>query len=200
MKPLILIGLLACSASLSAAPKVLLETPVTLEPGVAVTGKVAQDCPLEDLLARKVGPALNAVNKPHGKQKKSRKGEAADAKPKAAEPAPQVLRLHITGVEGIDGEEDSKTPKSISVLAEILEKGKLLRKTELSRSNTGGFLSRFKSTCSVLEGAAGAIAKEVAEWAGDPSYQVGEESSPKGKGKGKGKPIENTIPAGNGAR
>ena len=190
MKPLLLIGLLACSAGAVAAnQKVLLETPVSVSPDVAVADSVKHDCPLEDMLARKVGPALNSVNKPPRKRK-GRHDE--DEQPAAKnEPPPAVLRLQITQVAGASVDKEPG-PKSITVAAEILEKGKVTRKTQLMRSNSGGMLSKFKGTCSILEGSATEIGKELSRWAGDASYKIADESGPKGKAK----VIENTIPAG----
>jgi hypothetical protein len=192
MKPLLLIGLLACSASTFAAQKVLLETPVKVNADAGVAEVVSQECELGDMLARRVGPALNAVNKPRGKQRKEKGQAAPDPK---TEPAPAVLRLQVVQVQGAGAAEDpsSKEPKSITATAEILDKGKVVRKMRITRSNSGGMLSRFKSTCSILDGAATAMAKEISLWAGDPSHQVAEGSAAKGKGKGKA--IENTIPA-----
>jgi hypothetical protein len=204
MKPLLLIGLLACSASTFAAQKVLLETPVKVNADAGVAEAVSQECEVGDMLARRVGPALNAVNKPRGKQRKEKDKDRGKEKNPAsqdtkAEPAPAVLRLVVVQVQGAGAAEDpsSKEPKSITATAEILEKGKAVRKTRITRSHSGGMLSRFKSTCSILNGAATAMAKEIGLWAGDPSHQVAEESAVKGKNKGKA--IENTIPA-NGAR
>ena len=191
MKPLLLIGLLACSAGAVAAnQKVLLETPVSVSPDVAVADSVKHDCPLEDMLARKVGPALNSVNKPPRKRKGRHDDD--DEQPAAKnEPPPAVLRLQITQVAGASVDKEPG-PKSITVSAELSGKGVATRRTEFTRSDTGGMLKGFKSTCSILEGSATDIGKELSRWAGDASYKIADESGPKGKAK----VIENTIPAG----
>lgn len=170
MKPLVLIGLLACGTCASAAGKILLETPVNYRAGAGVIDRVKEECQIGDLLVRRVGAVLQNLN--NSADNTIAAGAAADGN--------TVLRLQITNAMGAGGGSWSG-PKSLSVSAELLENGKVLRQTHINRWTNGGVFGGFKGTCSMFDRAAGAIGKDLGRWVRDPAYKVAEEPAPKQK-------------------
>ncbi|SDD46278.1 hypothetical protein SAMN05216345_109130 [Cupriavidus sp. YR651] len=168
VKSFLFIGLCLSSASALAASQVVLETPVTYAAGAGVVEQVKTECHIEDILANRVGEVL---------RKRNKGGAAtieADANPNGA----QVLRLKITHVLGIGGGAWTG-PKAITVVAELLEDGKITRQTKVNRWSVGGFWGAFKGTCSILDRSAIFISKDMARWIKDPSYVVKDEGPPK---------------------
>jgi hypothetical protein len=167
-KSLIALGLLALSAPLLAANRVQLESPVTYAPDAGVVETVKRECRVEDMLEVRVGKALDGVNK-GGDSTISATTQPADDV--------SVLRLRITRVLGVGGGAWSG-PKAITVAAELIDKGKVVRQTKLNRGTSGGAFGGFKGTCAILERSAAALGKDLARWVRDPSYKVTEEAAP----------------------
>lgn len=165
------IALALCGAGACAAgsPRpVLLETPVTYHPNADVSEKIRQECKIEDMLTQRVVPALARGNK--GRDGTIPAGTApGDA---------SVLRLQITYVLGVGGGAWSG-PKAITVAAELLDDGKVVRQTKINRWTTGGMFGGFKGTCALLDRSAAAIGKDLGLWVRDPSYKVAEDAEPK---------------------
>ncbi len=154
-----------------AANQVVLETPVTYAPGAGVVEQVKTECRIEDMLTNHVGDVLR-------KRYKDSPGTIeAGADPNGA----RVLKLQITHVLGI-GSGAWTGPKAITVVADLLEDGKVVRHTKVNRWSVGGFWGAFKGTCSILDRSAIVIAKDMARWVRDPSYVVKDEGPPKDAG------------------
>ncbi|HZX33579.1 MAG TPA: hypothetical protein VFF03_19665 [Rhodocyclaceae bacterium] len=168
MKKILLAPLLAHAIAASAATSTRLETPVTYHPNAGVVESVRSECQLEDMLATRVGNALRRINS-GGNGTIEAGTDPADS---------QVIRLQITHVLGIGGGAWTG-PKAITVSAELLENGKVLRQTKINRWTTGGVFGAFKGTCSILERSADAIGKDLVRWARNPSYKIVDEPPPK---------------------
>ncbi|WP_432722721.1 hypothetical protein R0381_001511 [Jeongeupia wiesaeckerbachi] len=169
MKKLLGMGLLAAGINASAADKpVLLEVPVTYQADAGIVAKVKEECKPEEQLATRVGEVMKKLNR-EGTGTVTSAAEAGDA---------TVLRLQITHVLGVGGGAFSG-PKAITVNAELLEGGKVVRQTKINRWSIGGVFGAFKGTCSILERSAAAIGKDLGRWVRDPSYQIKEEAAPK---------------------
>ncbi|MBV8158042.1 MAG: hypothetical protein JO278_10310 [Dyella sp.] len=168
MKFHLFVALAISSATALAAPQVVLETPVTYAPGAEVVEQVRTECRIEDMLANRVGDILR-------KRNKGSPGTIdAGADPRGA----QVLKLQISHVLGIGGGAWTG-PKAITVMADLVEDGKVVRHTKVNRWSVGGFWGAFKGTCSILDRSAIVIAKDMARWVRDPSYVVKDEGPPK---------------------
>ncbi|MFC5474723.1 hypothetical protein [Paraherbaspirillum soli] len=169
MKKLFVIGMLTYGASTLAAGNTLLETPVTYHPDAGVVESVKNECHIEDMLARRVGPVLAKLNKTgDGTIATGTKTAGAD-----------LLRLQITHVLGVGGGAWSG-PKAITVTADLLdEHGKVTRHTKINRWSMGGMWGGFKGTCSILDRSAVAIGKDLGRWVHDPAFQIAEEPAPK---------------------
>ncbi|AOY01159.1 hypothetical protein BJP62_12315 [Jeongeupia sp. USM3] len=169
MKTLLVSGLLAAATNAFAADKaVLLEVPVTYHADAGVVAKVKDECKPDEQLATRVGEVMKKLNR-EGSGTVASAAEAGDA---------SVLRLQITHVLGVGGGAFSG-PKAITVNAELLEGGKVVRQTKVNRWSIGGVFGAFKGTCSILDRSAAAIGKDLGRWVRDPSYQIKEEAAPK---------------------
>lgn len=156
------------ATAMAATQAVVLETPVTYAPGSEVVQQVKNECHIEDMLATRVGDVLRKRNK----------GGPGTVAVGADTSGSQVLRLQISHVFGIGGGAWTG-PKAITVNAELLEDGKVVRNTKVNRWSIGGFWGAFKGTCSILDRSAIVIAKDMARWVRDPSYVVRDEGPPK---------------------
>jgi hypothetical protein len=159
---------LSSVTAVAATQTVVLETPVTYAPGSEVVQQVKTECQIEDMLATRVGDVLRKRNK----------GGSGTIAVGADASGSQVLRLQISHVLGIGGGAWTG-PKAITVNAELLEDGKVVRNTKVNRWSIGGFWGAFKGTCSILDRSAIVIAKDMARWVRDPSYVVKDEGPPK---------------------
>ncbi len=168
MKHLFLIGLCLSTTTALAANPVLLETPVTYAPGASVVDQVKSECQIENMLTTRVGDVLRKRNKT-GDGTVASTGDANGA---------QVLRLQITHILGVGGGAWTG-PKAITVTADLLEGGKVIRNTKINRWSVGGMWGGFKGTCSILDRTAVAIGKDLGRWVADPSYVIKEEAPPK---------------------
>jgi hypothetical protein len=136
MKRLLLIALCLASSAAFAGERrqVLLETP-SYASGAGVVERVKDECHIDDMLTRRVGEALRRLN---------RTGEGtidANSAPGDAE----ILRLQITYVMGVGGAWTG--PKAISLSADLIDNGKVVRHTKFKRWSVGGVLDAFKGTC-----------------------------------------------------
>ncbi|EHP41592.1 hypothetical protein OR16_18851 [Cupriavidus basilensis OR16] len=161
MKNLFLIGLFLSTTTAFAASPVLLETPVTYAAGASVVDQVKSECQIENMLTTRVGDVLRKRNKT-GDGTVASTGDANGA---------QVLRLQITHILGVGGGAWTG-PKAITVTADLLEGGKVIRNTKINRWSVGGMWGGFKGTCSILDRTAVAIGKDLGRWVGDPSYVI----------------------------
>ncbi|MDR5750116.1 MULTISPECIES: hypothetical protein [unclassified Caballeronia] len=167
MKRVLLLGLCLSASSAFAANPVLLETPVTYAPDARGVEQVKSECRVDDLLTHHIGDVLRKLNKA---------GDGTTASQTDAGGA-TILRVQITNVFGVGGGAWSG-PKATTVLADLLEDGKVIRHTRVNRWSVGGMWGAFKGTCSILDRTAIVIAKDLGRWVRDPSYQIKEEAPP----------------------
>ncbi|PMS21219.1 hypothetical protein C0Z18_08570 [Trinickia dabaoshanensis] len=169
MKRLLLIALCLASTSIFARERrqVLLETPITYASGAEVVEHVKDECRVDDILTRRVGEALRRLNR-------TDEGTIpANTPPGDAE----ILRLEITYVMGVGGGAWTG-PKAISVSADLIDNGKVVRHTKFKRWSVGGVWGAFKGTCSILDRTAVIISKDLRRWAHNPRYEIKDEDAP----------------------
>ena len=162
---------LSSATAVAASQSVVLETPITYAPGAEVVERVKTECHIEDMLANHVGEVLRKRNK----------GSAGTIESGVDPSGAKVLKLQISHVLGIGGGAWTG-PKAITVMADLVEDGKVVRHTKVNRWSVGGFWGAFKGTCSILDRSAIVIAKDMARWVRDPSYVVKDEGPPKETG------------------
>ncbi|MFC7422183.1 hypothetical protein ACFQNF_20195 [Iodobacter arcticus] len=169
--------------STTAMANTYLETPVLYLPDASVINRVKEECNIEELLTKRVGNSMARLNQGEGTV-------AADVSKVDGD----VLRLRIARVTGVGGGGFSG-PKSITVVAELLENGKVKRQTKLNRWSIGGFWGGFRGTCSILDRTAIAIGKDLAHWIKDSSYVIKEEADIKDDAslKGNKEPADNSA-------
>jgi hypothetical protein len=165
-RPLAALLATCCVLPAFAKDKVFLLTPVTYKSDASVVQRVREECQIEGMLEKDVGSAL----------RKRLSGGTVDSET-AAEGA-TVMRLQISHVLGVGGGAWSG-PKALTVYAELLENGKLVRQARINRWSTGGVWGGFKSTCSIINRCSVAIAKDLTRWASDPTYKIEDEAPPK---------------------
>jgi len=167
MKRLLLTALCLSSTAAFANDLVLLETPITYLPDAGVVQSVKDECQIESMLARRVGEVLRKAEKTDNVTIAAGTS-AGDAK---------VLRLQISHVLGVGGGAWTG-PKAITVVASMVEGGKVVRETKINRWTTGGVWGGFKGTCSILERSAAAISKDLSRWVRDPHFAIKNEEPP----------------------
>lgn len=180
---LAIIFLMLGSSSVMASEKTYLETPVQYLADASVINRVREECNIEELLAKRVGSSMAQLN--HGEGTVAADVSKVDG---------DVLRLRIARVTGVGGGGFSG-PKSITVVAELLENGKVKRQTKLNRWSIGGFWGGFRGTCSILDRTAIAIGKDLAYWIKDSSYIIKEDADIKDdpSAKENKEPVANTT-------
>lgn len=169
MKRIVLLALCLASATAFAGErrKVLLETPVTYASGAGVVERVKDECHIDDLLAHRVGDALARLN---------RTGEGTIDVNSAPGDA-QVLRLQISYVMGVGGGAWTG-PKAISLSADLLDGGKVVRHAKFKRWSVGGVWGAFKGTCSILDRTSLIISKDLRRWVHNPRYVIKDDDAP----------------------
>jgi hypothetical protein len=169
MKRFLLIALCLTSSAVFAGERrqVLLETPVTYAAGAGVVEQVKDECHIDDMLTHRVGDALRRLNR-GGDGTIDANGAPGDA---------EVLRLQITYVMGVGGGAWTG-PKAISLSADLIDNGKVVRHTKFKRWSVGGMWGAFKGTCSILDRTGVAISKDLARWVHNPRYEIKDEDAP----------------------
>lgn len=169
MKRFLLIALCLASTSVFAGERrqVLLETPVTYAAGAGVVERVKDECHIDDMLTRHVGEALRRLNRT-GEGTIEANGVAGDA---------EILKLQITYVMGVGGGAWTG-PKAISLSADLIDNGQVVRHTKFKRWSVGGMWGAFKGTCSILDRTAVVISKDLSRWVHNPRYVIKDEDAP----------------------
>jgi hypothetical protein len=165
-RPLAILIAACCAVPALAKDKVLLLTPVTYRADASVVQRVREECHIESMLEQDVGSAL----------KKRLSGGTVDSE--AAANGATVLKLQISHVLGVGGGAWSG-PKALTVYADLVENGKVVRQARINRWSTGGVWGGFKGTCSIINRCSVAIAKDLTRWAADPAYKIEDEAPPK---------------------
>jgi len=148
-----MLAIAALSAGAQAADSFALLTPVTIDPEAQVPDKVREECRIEFQLESLIGAVLQQQFKGSPGTTTSTKG--------------QVVRVKVTYVYAPAGGSWSG-PKSMTILADLLEDGQVQRSTKLHRTSTGGILGR--GTCAILDRDMKVLAKDVAYWLRDQHY------------------------------
>ncbi|WP_116139247.1 hypothetical protein [Trinickia diaoshuihuensis] len=169
MKRVVLFALWLACANVFAGERrpVLLETPVTYASGAGVVDRVKDECHIDELLAHRVGDALGRLN---------RTGDGtidANSAPGDA----QVLRLQISYVMGVGGGAWTG-PKAISLSADLIDNGKVVRHAKFKRWSVGGVWGAFKGTCSILDRTSVIISKDLRRWVHNPHYVIKDDDAP----------------------
>lgn len=168
MKKLLPLMFFAYATAPLAVTATRLEVPVTYHPNAGVVASVRSECQIEDMLATRVGRVLGKLNKTDSGTVNTGADPSGD----------NVLRLQITHVLGVGGGAWSG-PKAITLTAELLENGKVVRQTKINRWSVGGVFGAFKGTCTILERSADAISKDLSRWVRNASYVIVDEPAPK---------------------
>lgn len=153
MKPFLCAVLAAASlaaVSARAAQPVSLLLPVAYEYDTSVLHKTKEACKLEDKLASDLGGELQ-----------KRAGQPRTTSTTAG----VVVRVVILGSGGIGGGGWTGS-KSLTVKAEELKDGELVRSRSFVRKSRGGLAGPFEGTCGILEGISETLAKEIVDWTG----------------------------------
>jgi hypothetical protein len=143
------LALLACGLAQAGQPISLL-TPVTYEYETSVLHKTKETCKLEDKLAGDLGGEIL-----------KRAGRPATTTATTG----VVLRVMITGSGGIGGGGWTGS-KSLSVKAQQLRDGQVVRSRSFTRKSRGGLAGPFEGTCGILEGISETLAKDIVDWSG----------------------------------
>lgn len=162
-----IIALAFGSSAAMAYEKTYLETPINYLPEASVISKVKDECNVESMLDQHLGHNLGRLNKGEGTVIEG-----------SNEINGHILRVKIARVMGVGGGAYSG-PKSITVVAELLDGDKLKRQTRLTRWSLGGVFGPFRGTCSILDRAAISIAKDLTHWVKDATYVVKEDADAK---------------------
>lgn len=176
-----------CIAGMTAAgaqAATRLEVPVTYMADVSVVEGIRRDCKIEDMLSSRIGPMLGKLNNTVNGTVETGADPAGDT----------VLRLQITHVLGAGGGAWSG-PKAITVLAELLEGGKVVHQTKINEWTTGGLFGGYMGTCAILKRSADAITDDLNQWVQNPSTTIQEQPAPKDAPKEavKGAPKETPV-------
>ena len=142
--------LAASGAARAAGEPVSLLLPVTYEFETSVLHKTKESCKLEDKLTSAIGAEFQ--------KRAGRPGTTSSQEG-------VVLRVVIVGSGGIGGGGWTGS-KSLTVRAEELRNGQLVRSRGFIRKSRGGFAGPFEGTCGILEGIAETLATDIVGWSG----------------------------------
>ena len=166
MKHVFSLAVLAASVVCSSAKAagVALLVPVTYDPAASVPPKVREECRLDYQLQSDIANALV-------RRYKTGSGTTESAT------EGQAVRVTITYVLGPAAGALSG-PKSTTILAELLNNGKVERSTKLHRTSVS--VNIFRGTCSILDKTARVLAKDVVRWIENPGYVPSDEPDSEG--------------------
>lgn len=145
-----LVATLLAAGVAHAAQPVSLLVPVTYEFDTSVLHKTKESCKLDDKLAGDIGGEF---------QKRAGQPRTTTT------PAGVVVRVSIMGSGGIGGGGWTGS-KSLTVKAEQLKDGEVVRMRTFVRKSRGGLAGPFEGTCGILEGISETLAKDVVDWTG----------------------------------
>ncbi len=152
------LGAAMLGSAAQAAPMLL--SPVRYDPAASVPDKVREECRIDFQLESEISNALARRFKlPSGKTT-STDGE--------------TVRATITYVLGTAAGSWSG-PKSITILVELLNNGKVERSTKLHRTSLP---FGFRGTCAILDRDARSLGKDVVKWVEDPGYGTNDDVLP----------------------
>lgn len=150
LSPRLLLAATLASGAAHAAQRVSLLLPVTYEFDTAVLHKTKEACKLEDKLASDIGGEI-----------RKRTGRAGTVTTTDG----VVVRVKIVSSGGIGGGGWTGS-KSLTVSAEELKDGDVVRMRTFIRKGRGGLAGPFEGTCGILEGLAETLAGDIVGWTG----------------------------------
>lgn len=134
----------------AAGEPVSLLLPVAYEFDTGVLHKTKESCRLEEKLTSAIGAEF---------QKRAGRPGTTSSQDGV------VLRITIIGSGGVGGGGWTGS-KSLTVRAEELKNGLLVRARGFTRKSRGGFAGPFEGTCGILEGIAETLATDIVGWSG----------------------------------
>jgi hypothetical protein len=143
----------AHAAAEGAAPVALL-TPVTFAASTDKREEVKQQCQLGEVLAARIGAALNHLTKGPGTTM-SNSGE--------------VVKVNVLTIWGARGN-NWTGPKGLVIHVDLLRDGATQRSAEFHRTTMGGFKGPFMGICGFMDRNAESLGKDVARWVREPGY------------------------------
>ena len=146
----LLLALALASSVARAAQPISLLLPVTYEFDTAVLHKTKEACKLEDKLASGIGGEIQ-----------KRAGRAGTVTTTDG----VVVRVTIVGSGGIGGGGWTGS-KSLTVRAEELKDGDVVRMRTFIRKSRGGLAGPFEGTCGILEGITETLSQDIVGWTG----------------------------------
>lgn len=140
--------LFAFAGAASATPEAVSLLPVRLAPTVTGNQELIRECGVEAKIQGRTAERLQQL------------GLLSSAGAGGNAPS---LQLSVESVEGRFGGAFSGT-KTISLKLELSRGGKLIRSGSLTRKGIGKGLSGFSGSCGAMDGVAGEVADDVANW------------------------------------
>lgn len=144
-------GILAAFSS-HAEETLLVQVPAVYDEHVLIGEKIKEECKVDNLVGNHVFGRVN--EKFPASQQIQDLGKAGKDK---------VLKLTILSAIGWGGGGWSGG-KSITLRADLIQNGQVIRSLVKQRESRGGVFGGFKSTCGILERDAQALAKDVTNW------------------------------------
>lgn len=154
MKRCLLAGALALAGvtGAHAADRFLVQIPATLDASAPIATSVRNECHVEALVGQHVFAQV-ARRWPATESVLSLPEQGTD----------RGLRLTLVSVLGAGGGAWSG-PKSMSLRVDVVQGGKPLRSTVLTRQSAGGLMGGMSGTCPIMERIAVALGRDVATW------------------------------------
>jgi hypothetical protein len=147
----LLISALVAPLSASAEDRMFVQVPATVDASANIPDKIRSECGLEMDLANHTMAAM------------SRQGSAESISNPEGAGSDKYVHLVILSTQGVGGGAWSG-PKTMTIRAELRQRGKTLDSTVLSRSTNGGAFAGFKGTCSMFGRVTTTLGKDVAAW------------------------------------
>ena len=148
-RSLVAAALAACAAAQAGQPISLL-TPVGYLDQSRLLHKTRVECTLEDKLSADISAEFQ--------RRDNRPGTTTSM-------SGAVLRVSILASRGI-GEGGWTGAKSLTVRAELMSDGTVLRSKQVTGKGRGGLTGAFKGTCEILDEVAEDLARQVVDWSG----------------------------------
>jgi hypothetical protein len=174
----LVMGLAFAACGLSSAhgtERLLVQVPAALDPAAPIARAVRAECGVEMLVGNHVFAQVG--QRWPGAESVAGPGNAGSAK---------LLRVTLLSVMGTGGGAWSGS-KSMTVRADLVQNGRTLQSTVLTRQSGGGVFGGMKGTCAIMERIAVTLGKDVAAWlppsagaplAADAPAQPGEPTAP----------------------
>lgn len=149
----LLSGIALCLPLVShAGDRLLVQVPAVLDPAAPIAPAVKSQCAVELLIGNHVYQQVSQ-RIPHAEQ-------VADGSKAGSD---KFLKLTILAVHGVGGGSWSG-PKSMTIRADLMQRGRTLQSKVLQRHSGGGVFGGLTGTCPIMERIAVTLGKDVAGW------------------------------------